>query len=227
MGRRHAFFRLTALVGALLLAGCHSAPPAAPPALATAAEGAAPALPAGPGVQRLDAAHSRILITVRRGGPLARLGHDHAIVTGGITGTVAPLANRADFRFRLDQLVVDDAAARTEAGLGLPPSAEAIDGTRRNMLTRVLDAERFPEVILHAERAGAGQCRLAVTLHGVTRVLSVPVQLTEAQGVLRARGSFTLRQSEFGITPMSVLAGALVVEDELQLHFDLRTATRI
>jgi hypothetical protein len=214
-------------VGGELLLGCsYAGPPAAPvaPATPVAVDHAPPAPPPEAGnARRFDSEHSRILITVRRGGPLARLGHDHAIVTGPITGAVAPQANRADLRFRLDALVVDDAGARAEAGLGPPPPADTIAGTRHNMLTRVLDAPRFPDVLLHAERVGPGQCRLTITLHGVTRTLPVPVQVTEEAGVLRARGSFTLRQSAFGIEPMSVLGGALVVEDELVLHFDLRT----
>jgi len=49
----------------------------------------------------------------------------------------------ADFYVPLEQLVVDEPGLRTEAGFDTQPSPEAIEGTRRNMLTNTLDAETF------------------------------------------------------------------------------------
>jgi polyisoprenoid-binding protein YceI len=126
---------------------------------------------------------------VRRGGVLARLGHDHVVASHAISGSVSPQANRADFTFRLDEMKIDEADLRRIAGLEKQPSADAIEGTRHNMLTKVLDAERYPLVQVHAERGAPGQpLQVSITLHGVTRTLAIPAELREENGVITVQG---------------------------------------
>jgi polyisoprenoid-binding protein YceI len=212
----------------LLLAGC-AVPltppsPAAPDTYASYREAAA----AGAPVYSIDPSESIITVVVRRGGPFARMGHDHAIAAKNITGFAAPSLGRADFGFRLDQLTVDEPAVRMDAGLVANVPADAIAGTRSNILGRVLEADRHPVVRLRAQQltGAAGSMRLAITLHGVTRSIDVPTALELTPASLTARGSFRLRQTEFGIAPMSILAGALVVQDEMELSFRIQ-ATRV
>ena len=193
-------------------------PPAPPPAPAAAAT--APSTPASTRVLQIDTGKSLIVATVRRGGVLARLGHDHVVASHTVTGTVEPAQNRADFQFRLDQMKVDEADLRREAGLETTPSADAIDGTRTNMLTKVLDAERYPVVTVHAERGEAGApLRVAITLHGVTRGYAIPVALRDDGGVITVSGTVELKQTDFGLVPFSVMGGAMAVQDTLALRF--------
>jgi hypothetical protein len=179
---------------------------------------------AGGAVLRIDPAASLIVATVRRGGPLARLGHDHVVASHQVSGLIAPQAGRADFGFRLDQLVVDEAPLREQARLDTQPSADAIAGTRTNMLTRVLEAGRYPEVALVVDSAAA-PARLSVTLHGVTRSVPAQVTVTPTEQGLVASGALTLRQSDFGITPMSIMNGAMTVQDSMELRYRI-VATR-
>ncbi len=206
------------------VAACTQLPGNPPPAAAAPAVPAAPIVypPSAASALTIDSAQSLIAVTVRRGGLLARLGHDHLVASRHVTGTVSPTQNRADFQFRLDQLTVDEAELRIAAGLEKQPSADAIDGTRNNMLTRVLDAERYPVVKVHAERGAAGQpLRVAITLHGVTRNMAIPAEIHETAGIMTVTGKVNLKQSDFGITPFSVMAGALAVQDQLELRFTL------
>ena len=219
----HRFFpsSLRAALVALALAGCSA--PAPPPAVPSPTP--IPTVPTAPapaaGTLAIDPQASLIAITVRRGGPLARLGHDHVVAARTVTGTVEQGANRARLRFRLDALTVDEPELRRAAGLDTQPSADAIDGTRRNMLTRVLDAEHFPWVDVALERRGGNAISAAITLHGVTRTYDVPVAIEAAPGNLRASGTLTLRQTDFGLVPFSVLGGAMAVQDVLELRFDI------
>lgn len=200
-------------------ASAHTPAPAMP--AASVAHPPRPATPAAV-VLNIDSGLSLIAVTVRRGGLLARLGHDHVVASRHISGTVTPAENRADFQFRLDQLTVDEPELRIAAGLDKQPSADAIEGTRNNMLTKVLDAEHYPLVKVHAERGAAGQpLQVAIALHGVTRTLAIPVEIREAEGVMTVTGSVNLKQSDFGITPFSVMAGALAVQDQMELRFTL------
>src|SRR5271170_1702061 len=70
----------------------------------------------GVAVFAIDPAVSLIVIEVRRGGSLARLGHDHVIASHNVHGYVAPSQTRADLFVRFDQLVIDEPPLRTEAG---------------------------------------------------------------------------------------------------------------
>jgi polyisoprenoid-binding protein YceI len=219
------------LLLAALLAGCAAAPPPAPlPAGAPAADNAAAwyrqAAAAGTKVMAIDPAQSLIAVTVRRGGPLARLGHDHVVASRGITGFAAPGQGRADFSFRLDQMTIDEPALRREAGLDTQPSDEAIAGTRANMLGRVLEADRFPQVALQARQApGEAALRLTITLHGTTRTVMAPARIEAGADSVAASGALQLRQSDFGITPMSVMGGAMTVLDTLELRFRIVART--
>ncbi|HEV7815658.1 MAG TPA: YceI family protein [Janthinobacterium sp.] len=222
-----------ALLCAALLGAC--APVAVtPPALAPPATGAdareawyRDAEAGGAPILRLDPQRSLITVIVHRGGALARLGHDHAVASRTVEGFVAPEQGRADFHFRLDQMTVDEAGLRQEAGFDTQPSEAAIAGTRTNMLTRVLDAERFPLVLVHAERAAAeGPLSVTITLHGVARTLQIPVRIDTLQGRMSVSGAVSLKQSDFGIVPFSVMAGALAVEDRMDLRFTLVATPR-
>jgi len=212
------------LGAACALAGCSQLPaPATPPAAApTAAQPPAATAPATGQQLQIDTAQSLIAVTVRRGGVLARLGHDHVVATHKITGSVSPARNRADFQFRLDEMTVDESDLRLQAGLEKQPSADAIEGTRHNMLTKVLDAERYPLASIHVERIAPGQpLQVSITLHGVTRTLAVPVDLSEKDGSINVKGLLTLNQTDFGLTPFSVMGGAMAVQDQMELRFDL------
>jgi polyisoprenoid-binding protein YceI len=218
--------RRVAAAAVLILAGCTPLPPPAPvatplaaPAAAVAAAPAATPVPAAAPLQ-IDSAASLIAVTVRRGGVLARLGHDHVVAARTITGTVTPAEQRAQFQFRLDQLTVDEPALRAIAGLDKQPSQDAIDGTRTNMLTRVLDADRYPLVQVRVTGAGP-LLRAAITLHGVTRDYDIPVAIDQQDGSLTATGTVNLKQTDFGLVPFSVMGGAMAVQDQLELRFTL------
>ena len=214
----------------LLLAACAVKAPAPLPAAAVETGEAwyQQAARSGKKIYQIDSAQSLITITVRRGGALARFGHDHVVASRSVTGFAAPDAGRADFHFRLDQLTVDETALRSAAGLDTQPTAEAIAGTRENMLTRVLEAGRYPVVMLHAERVGGNDklLRLTVTLHGVARSVDVPVTIAQSPASISASGELRLLQSDFGITPMSVMGGAMVVQDPMELHFNIVAVAR-
>jgi polyisoprenoid-binding protein YceI len=214
-----------------------AAPQAAPPAAAAApaAPSAAALAPAavpddplatlaahGPTLLQIDPQRSLIAVTVRRGGSFARFGHDHVIASRTLSGQVDLARASADFQFRLDQMTVDEPELRRVAGLDTQPAADAIAGTRHNMLVKVLDAEHYPLVQIHAERPTAGQpLQAAITLHGVTRPQPLMATLSAADGELTVDGRLTLRQTDFGLVPYSIMGGALAVQDQMELRFTI------
>lgn len=171
-------------------------------------------------VFRVDGQNSRVLILVHRAGTLARLGHDHALVAHDVRGYIAPRDARADLYVRLDALAVDEPDARKEAAFDTQPSAEDISGTRYNMLHKVLDAARHPFVrVMVAGMDANGAPKVDVDVNGVVRTVPVTLKHRENAQRFSAMGEFAIRQSDFGIEPLSILGGALQVADQVEVRF--------
>jgi polyisoprenoid-binding protein YceI len=94
----------------------------------------------------------------------------------------------------------------------------------------VLDVARYPEIVFDASngsssKAGDGYYLVRLlgdlSLHGVTHSQPVSVQIAVNGDILRAHGEFSVRQTDFGIKPVSVAGGALKLKDELKCTFDI------
>lgn len=179
------------------------------------------AVAAGQAVYRIDEAASIVTIEVRRAGSLARLGHDHVVASHDVRGYVLPAARRADLYVPLEELAVDEPKLRAEAHFDTTPTAADIAGTRRNMLGRVLDAETYPFAEIRMRGATDDAVDADISLHGRSRIVHVPIRLSIESDRLDVMGEFTLHQTAFGIAPLSVLGGAVQVQDELRLRFTL------
>jgi polyisoprenoid-binding protein YceI len=158
------------------------------------------------------------------GGFLSAFAHDHNIAIrelGGEAdftyGTVEPASLR--ITIKADSLAVTDKISESDR--------QKIQGTMRD---EVLEVSKYPEIVfkstgISATKSGEGQyqARIAgeLTLHGVTRPLTINAQLEFGDKTLRAKGAFALKQSSFDIKPVSVAAGTIKVKDELKFTFDI------
>lgn len=180
----------------------------------------------GKPVYRIYPERSLVAITVRRGGPLARFGHDHIVASHDVEGYISPEEGRADLYVPLGKLVVDESALRAEAGLDTQPSASDISGTRANMLDKVLETQKYQYALIHVSSIEKGQMgvRLSVTitLHGVTRTFETSSQVESGGEEMGVSGLIEFNQSDFGIVPFSIFGGALQVQDHLSLRFRIR-----
>ena len=197
------------------------------------ADYAALAAASGGRVYAIDPAASRIRIYAFRGGRAAFAGHNHVLTADHFTGMAyvpgkGTAQARFDLQFPLDRLVVDPPALRREAGAAFstPLDSDAVKGTRDHMLgPRNLDAAHFPVVLIDSVGV-VGElphvvATVAVTLHGQTRRLLIPLDVAADGERLQASGAFALRQTDFGATPYSVMGGLLSVQDEVSIEFSL------
>ena len=216
---------VTALATLALLSACAPQPPEKPAPAGAPAEFPQAyydqASSRGEPVYRVDPEQSVVAIKVRRGGSLAHLGHDHVVASHNVAGYVAPQTGRADLYVLLDGLAVDEPKLRKEAGFDTQPSESDIAGTRANMLDKVLETRKFPHALVHIG-ISRGQLAVAITLHGTTRTFQVPATLIVNDARVAASGQLAFNQTDFGITPFSILGGAVAVQDRLELRFDLR-----
>jgi polyisoprenoid-binding protein YceI len=89
-------------------------------------------------------------------------------------------------------------------------------------MLNAFEAERYPYARVHIESNGDGEWRAGFSLHGVTRTYDLPARIDVSGDEMTAVGSLALKQTDFGIKPMSVLGGALVVVDEVNVRFSIR-----
>jgi hypothetical protein len=215
---------LSALATLLLLVGCRSAPPTS-----TVPPNIPPSVP-GSVLYGVDTAATQVSLLVYREGPMAALGHNHAIAVGDVTGSVQlhdqVERSRFELQFPVASLQVDPPALRAAAGADFSSvvSDGARAGTRNNMLgPKLLDAASFARITLQSE----GLVATAAGVEAATRIrvrdhhalVQVPVTWHLDGDVLTARGEFALRQTALGLEPYSVMLGALRVADEFKVRF--------
>jgi YceI-like domain len=230
------FNRIATAVLMLSLAACaaHRPRPVAPrlPGQPTATLQSLPA----PGEYPIDSGSSELRLLVYRAGPLANLGHNHVMVNRTLTGRVqigdSVSASSFSLSAAVDGFVIDDAQARSEAGadfLGdIPEDAKA--GTRRNMLSSaVLNGAEFPDITVKSisltGTLDALSAELEISAAGHTSRMAAPFTLQGDAHHFTAVGSMELRQTALGLTPYSLLHGALQVQDAMQLNFAITVLT--
>lgn len=218
---------LTLGFGLLWLAGCQTSPehPGATPRTSRAEPLKTPA-----GIRvRYDirAELSDIRFLVFRAGPLAKLGHNHVVQAKNIRGEIQLAADIRQSSFFIELPVkdfqVDAIAARLDEGSEfLPqPDDEAIAGTARNMLgAKTLDAARFPTIEIQSVGLNGPAWGMDVTLRirmrGVERDVVVPTAIERSGDRIVVTAFFSIKQSDFGIAPLSVLGGAMQVDDTVR-----------
>lgn len=196
------------------------------------AEVPAAAAPPGASLYRVVGGASTLRFYLHADGPLVRLGHNHVISAHGVEGEVwlepQPQKSTCQLRLPVAAFVVDDPGERAEAGgeFAEPLKAEDRDGTYAHMIgDRQLDAARFQNIWLRCLRltptATGMSLELAVTLRDHEAQLTVPLQWEQKDGLLRASGEFSFKQSELGLAPYSLMMGALRVADEVHARFTL------
>jgi polyisoprenoid-binding protein YceI len=192
----------------------------APLALVALAAAASP----GSGQRYAVAAdQSTVTIRVGRAGLFKFAGHEHVVVAPAFRGEV--VADAGDLS-RSSVWVTFESAALRVTGEGEP--AGDVPKVQAAMVgPKVLDAERFPEIAFRSRAvsghpAGAGAWELSVTgdltLHGVTRAVTLPLKVQLSGETLAAAGTAVIRHTDYGLKPVSV-AGVVNVRNEIGVEF--------
>ncbi len=163
--------------------------------------------------RQIDVAKSVLTVRVYKTGLFSAFAHDHEVR--------APIQKGAfDEQKRSVEFAVDARELKV-----LDPGVSESDRSQvqHTMLgPKVLDSDQFKEIKFRStsiEAAGSGKWTVTgdLTLHGQTRPVKVEVEGENGH----YRGSAKLRQTEFGITPVTIGGGAIKVKDEVQIEFEI------
>lgn len=173
---------------------------------------------------RFEPGESRFTVQAFVDGLLSFLGHSPIFTVQDFSGSVSFEDGR------IDRMLLDLAIPTR----GLTVSGDIKPADRREieerMRSEVLEVQKFPEIGFRAaatadEKLAPGRYRVRLagelSLHGATRPLRVEMELAVFPDGVQIRGETSVRMSEFGIRPVTALAGTIKLKDEVKLTFDL------
>jgi polyisoprenoid-binding protein YceI len=158
--------------------------------------------------------HSLITVHAYKSGLFSAFAHNHTITAPVAQGTI-------DLKNPAVEITVDGKQMKV-----IDP--EASESTRAEIQStmlgpKVLDTGKYPEIRFkssHVQQIGPQRYRVTglLTLHGATKELSFEV----SGGPDRYQGKAKLKQTDFGITPITLGGGTIKVKDQLDLEFDIQ-----
>jgi polyisoprenoid-binding protein YceI len=101
----------------------------------------------------------------------------------------------------------------------------------QTMFDEVLDVKHFPTALFESKDVAVQKLDNSevlrahvtgdLTFHGMTQMHSFDARVTPMGTMLRISGDFALRQSDYGIKPVSFAGGGLRLKDEVKFRFEL------
>ena len=164
----------------------------------------------------IDTHSSTMTVNVHKKGLFSFLADDHAIEAPIANGEYDADASSAD-------IVVDAAALKV---LDPKLSADKRAQVQSAMVSsKVLDVERYPKIEFRSTKIEHTGRKLKITgnlsLHGQTHPIVVTADEVDAT---HFTGSATIRQTQFGITPIKIGGGAVSVRDDVEVEFRIALA---
>jgi len=156
---------------------------------------------------------SAVIIHVFKAGLFSGFAHNHVVVAPMGGASMDPAGLKAEVAFVTRDMKVTD--------------PEVSDKDRAEIQStmlgpKVLDAEKYPEIRFRSsriEQTAPQRYRVTGTLelHGTSKELAFEVTGTPEH----YHGATRLKQSDFGIKPVSLFGGSVKVKDELELELDV------
>ena len=179
---------------------------------------------AGPRTFTVEPDRSHAMIAVGKSGAFSFAGHTHEVEAPVTSGSVRL---DPDTPSKSDVKLVFNAAKMRVTGKGDP--ADDVPKVQEVMIgEQVLDVKKFPTITFESTgvtaKGAAPSMELTVagrlTIRGATRPVTAPVSVRIEGAMLSATGKFLIKQTDFGIKPISV-GGVVKVKDELTITFTI------
>jgi polyisoprenoid-binding protein YceI len=162
---------------------------------------------------------SRLVVKTGKAGLFGFAGHTHVIRARAVSGELVYRPGRPTSYLRL-KLPTDSLEVLT------PPDTAEIRKVTEAMRTEVLHVDKYPEMTFAADslaaNSGKMEMQLTLTMEGTKRKVPVTADVTIGSDTIKATGTFTAKQTDFGIKPFSGgPAGTVKVADRVTFCFDL------
>lgn len=183
--------------------------------------------PVAQGTQRygLDAAQSKFIAHALAGGLFWFKGHDHLVAVREFSGEAQ--LNPDSLSGSSLQLTAKTASMEETSSVFTDGQKKIINKELREI---VLLPEQYPDIIFKSTNVTgkstvANQYDLKIagelTLHGVTRPITIPTRVMVTGNDLRAQGEFSVNRSDFKVKATSAFHGLVRVGDKVKFSFDI------
>ena len=188
--------------------------------IATASFAAAPATV----TYNLDASQSKFMAHANRSGLLWFKGHSHHLAASDFSGqvevtpdTITPASLR---------LVVKAASLHETGADFTEPQKQIINKELKDI---VLLPDQYPDITFQSTNVtskslGGGRYEVKIngnlTLHGVTRPITIPATVTLNGSTLRAVGEFSINRDDYKVKAPSAFHGMVRVDHDIKFEFD-------
>lgn len=174
---------------------------------------------------RLDPSQSKFIAHALAGGLLWFKGHDHLVAVRDFTG---------EAQLTPDSISPASLEITAKAG-SMVETSSAFTAQQKQIIDKelreiVLEPDKYPDIVFRstsvAGKATAGnQYDLKIsgdlTLHGVTRRITIPTKVTVTGNELRAQGEFSVDRSDFKVKATSAMHGLIRIRDKVTFTFDI------
>jgi polyisoprenoid-binding protein YceI len=173
----------------------------------------------------LDASRSKFMAHASPSGLLWFKGHGHHLAASDFSGQVEltmPNIQPASLR-----LVVKAASLHETGADFTEPQKQIINKELHDI---VLLPDQYPEIVFQSTSVTAKTAkRIGVdvrivgnlTLHGVTRQIEIPANVTLNDNELRATGNFSIDRDDFKVKATSAAHGLVRVSNKVKFEFDI------
>lgn len=174
---------------------------------------------------RLDASQSKFIARALAGGLLWFKGHDHLIAVREFTGE-ARITPGSITPASLE--ITAKAASMVETSSVFTPQQKEI--INKELREIVLEPDTYPDIVFRStsvtgKMAATGEYDLKITgnltLHGVTRQITIPAKLTVNGDQVRAVGNFSVDRGDYKVKATSAFHGMVRVRDTVKFEFDI------
>jgi polyisoprenoid-binding protein YceI len=173
----------------------------------------------------LDASQSKFIARAHAGGLLWFKGKDHFVAVREFTGE-AQITPGAITPASLE--ITAKAASMVETrDVFTEPQKQIINKELREI---VLEPDKYPDIVFKStsvtgKSTSADVYTLQIdgnlTLHGVTRRITIPTEVTLTGNDMRARGKFSIDRDDFGVKATSAFHGMVRVRNNIDFTFDI------
>jgi polyisoprenoid-binding protein YceI len=172
----------------------------------------------------LDASQSKFIAHALRGGLFWFKGHDHLVAVREFTG---------EAQLKPDAITASSLqiTAKTES---MVETSSVFTDQQKQIINKelreiVLLPAQYPEIVFRSTsvsgKQNGSQYDLKIvgdlTLHGVTRQITIPTKVTVTGNDLRAQGVFSINRRDFKVKATSAFHGLVRVRDKLRFTFDI------
>jgi polyisoprenoid-binding protein YceI len=172
----------------------------------------------------IDPSRSNFMVKARRGGLAWFKGHSHYVAVRDYSGR-AEITLDALNPASLEMTI--NAASLEETGANFTPQQKAI--INKEMKEIVLETTKYPEITFRSTdikgrlKNGKFEVKIGgdITLHGVTKHVTIPATVSVDGDTMRAVGEFELDRSDFNVKATSAFHGLVRIKDSLKFTFDM------